>query len=84
MLALLVGVPMLLPLLLLLALALPLAELLPIPVVPPDGSSILAGVTGGREAGGLHGGTLCGSGVLPLLAPWLGDLRWDDDALLRV
>jgi len=73
MLALLVGVPMLLPLLLLLALALLLlAELIP---VPPDGSSILAGVTGGREAGGLHGGTVCGSGVLPLLAPWLGDLR---------
>lgn len=76
-LALLMGVPMLLPLLLplLLALALLLTELLPFPVIPMDGSSMVAGVTGGREAGGLHGGTVCGSGVLPLLAPWLGDLR---------
>lgn len=60
---------MLLPLLLLLALlVLLLAELLPVPVMPPDGSSMFAGVTGGRDAGGLHGGTVCGSGVLPLLA----------------
>jgi len=69
MLAVLVGVPTLLPLLLLLlALVLLLAELLPAPGVPPDDSS-MAGVTGGREGGGLHGGMACGSGVLPLLAP---------------
>lgn len=73
-LALFVGVPVLLPPLLLLALLLMLlAELLPVPGIPPDGSSILAGVTGGREGGGLHGGTACVSGVRPLLAPWLGD-----------
>jgi len=64
----LVGVPALL-LLLLLALVLLLAELLPAPGVPPHDSSILAGVTGGREGGGLHGGMACGSGVLPWLAP---------------
>lgn len=71
MLAVLVGVPALLLLLLLMlfALALLLAELLPVPTVPPDGSSIPAGVIGGREGGGLHGGMACGSGVLPLLAP---------------
>jgi len=72
----LVGVPMLLPLLLL---ALALLLLPELPLVPPDASSILAGVTGGREAGGLHGGTVCGSGVLPLLAPWLGDLVFTTD-----
>lgn len=71
---LLVGVPAALPLLLpaLLLLLLPwllLAELLPAPGVPADGSSIPAGVTGGREGGGLHGGMACGSGVRPLLAP---------------
>lgn len=71
-LALLVGVPTQLPLLLLLLLL--LAELPFAPVIPPDDSSIPAGVTGGREGGGLHGGMACKSGVLPLLAPWLGDL----------
>lgn len=71
-LALLTGVPVLL--LLLLALML-LAELFPAPVLPTDDSSMLAGVRGGRDGGGLHGGVACGSGVLPLLAAWLGDLR---------
>lgn len=73
MLAVLVGVPaLLLPPLLLLPLLLALVPLLAelLPGVPPEpGSSILAGVIGGREGAGLHGGMACGSGVLPLLAP---------------
>lgn len=65
----LVGVPVLLLLLLLL-----LTLLFPTPWNPLDTSSML-GVTGGREGGGLQGGTACGSDARPLFVPWLGDLH---------